>query len=311
MIKDLEIGNRVNDIFYVKQKTAKIAKNGSIYYSVILQDMSGIIDAKIWDITNNIEDFDTGNFVQIAGTVNAYKDAPQIIISAVKIIDKSSVNIENFCPKTPKSIDDLVVKLNNHVESVNNIYLNKLLKQFFNNEKFLEIFKNASGAKTVHHAYVGGLLEHSVTVADICKSIAPLYPVVNIDLLITAALCHDIGKIKELSAFPENNYTDIGNLLGHIYLGTEMIDIQARKIENFPKTLLNELKHCILAHHGELEYGSPQTPKLIEAQLLYIADSTDAKMRRFSDLVSERKDYSWSEQSDFFMGTRYRATNGK
>ena len=171
----------------------------------------------------------------------------------------------------------------------------------------MSVFTTSSAAKSVHHAYIGGLLEHTVTVADICEQLLPIYPTVNRDLLITAALCHDIGKIKEISAFPSNDYTDIGQLLGHIYMGTEMIDVQARKISGFPKNLLNELKHCILAHHGSLEYGSPKTPMLIEAMLLNIADDTDAKMRRFEDLLKDVGD-DWSDKNDFILGNRYRAT---
>lgn len=310
MIKDLENGNRVDEVFYCKQKTSALAKNGSTYYSIILQDMTGTIDAKIWEMTDLIEAFDAGDFIHITGTVGSFRDMPQINITGVEVVDSSDVNMEDFCPQTPKNVEDLKKKLITYVDSISNEYLKKLLECFFKNEKFMSGFTKSSAAKTVHHAYIGGLLEHSVTVADICESLIPIYPKVNRDLLITAALCHDIGKVKELSAFPENDYTDIGQLLGHIYMGAEMIDVQARKIEGFPRTLLNELKHCILAHHGKLEYGSPQTPKLIEAQLLSIADDADAKMRRFSDSLDEVTDYEWSERQDYFLGSKYRATRG-
>lgn len=308
MVKDLTIGQLVDDKFYCKQKTSGVSKNGTIYYSVILQDMSGVIDCKIWEVTNTIGNFEAGDFVQVVGNVGSFREQPQITITSIETIDPSSVNIEDFCPQTPKDIDELEEKLHKYVDSVKNEYLNKLLRCFFDNKKFMTGFKTASAAKTVHHAYIGGLLEHSVTVADICEALILIYPTVNRDLLITAALCHDIGKIKEISAFPMNDYTDIGQLLGHIYLGTEMIDVQARKIEGFPKILLNELKHCVLAHHGTLEWGSPKTPMIIEAMLLHIADSTDAKMRRFSDLLTDMNDLSWSDKSDIFIGSKYRAT---
>ena len=129
----------------------------------------------------------------------------------------------------------------------------------------------------------------------------------GLDSTVTAAICHDIGKIKEISSFPDNDYTDEGNLLGHIYMGAEMIDVQARKIDGFPRQLLNELKHCILAHHGAMEYGSPKVPALIEATALSFADDTDAKLRRFSDLLADN-DGTWTEKSDFFLGSKYRKT---
>lgn len=311
MIADLECGNEIEDIFYCKQKTLGTAKNGSNYYAVLLQDKSGIINAKIWDINNRlILDFNTGDFIKVKGTVGSFNNNLQITITEASLVETSDVNINEFCPITPKDTMELESKLHQYIDSIKNEYLNKLLRCFFDNEKFMDRFRTASAAKTVHHAYIGGLLEHSVTVADICEALISIYPKVNRDLIITAALCHDIGKVREISAFPENDYTDAGQLLGHIYMGAEMIDVQARKIDNFPKPLLNELKHCILAHHGTFEYGSPQTPKLIEAQLLYIADSTDAKMRRFSDLLDDVNEYNWSDKSDYFLGNKYRITRG-
>lgn len=307
MVNDLRVGQSVDDPFYCKEKIAGVAKNGSNYISVILQDMTGAISAKIWEITNTIGDFEAGDFVQVVGSVGSFRDEPQVTITSIAKLDSSEINIEDFCPKTPKDIDELTKKLHSYIESVKNEWLNKLLRCFFDNEKFMAGFTTSSAAKSVHHAYIGGLLEHTVTVADICEQLLPIYPTVNRDLLITAALCHDIGKIKEISAFPSNDYTDIGQLLGHIYMGTEMIDVQARKISGFPKNLLNELKHCILAHHGSLEYGSPKTPMLIEAMLLNIADDTDAKMRRFEDLLKDAGD-DWSDKNDFILGNRYRAT---
>lgn len=311
MIVDLKCGDEIEDIFYCKQKTLGTAKNGSNYYAVLLQDNSGTINAKIWDINNRlILDFNTGDFIKVKGTVSSFNNNLQITITEASLVETSDININDFCPVTPKDTEELESKLHQYVDTIEDEYLNKLLRCFFDNEKFMNRFKTASAAKTVHHAYIGGLLEHSVAVADICGSLISIYPKVNRDLIITAALCHDIGKVREISAFPENDYTDVGQLLGHIYMGAEMIDVQARKIDNFPKPLLNELKHCILAHHGTPEFGSPQTPKLLEAQLLHMADSTDAKMRRFSDLLDDVNGYDWSDKSDYFLGNKYRITRG-
>ena len=160
-------------------------------------------------------------------------------------------------------------------------------------QDFAKKFCNSSAAKTVHHGFVGGLLEHTLSVTKLCDFYCVQYPILKRDLLLTAAMCHDIGKTKELSPFPENDYTDMGNLLGHIVIGSEMISDVAKQIEGFPVTLLGELKHCILAHHGELEYGSPKKPALIEAEALNFADNTDAKMETFTELLESTTETGW------------------
>lgn len=308
MIKDLVEGNSVvNLVVYCTNKTTATSVKGE-YYALTLQDASGTISGRVWDINEYIEDFEIKDYINIYGTVTSYKGILQINISNLTKVDPSTVNIDDFCPKAPRPIEDMWSEFIDIVNSVENEYLSKLLHAFFDNEKIVSKFKLHSAAKVVHHAYVGGLLDHSLSVAKICQTLADNYPIINRDLLITSAVLHDIGKIKELSAFPENDYTDEGNLLGHIYMGAEMIDIQVRKIEGFPKTLANEVKHCILAHHGEMEYGSPKVPALIEAMALSFADDTDAKLRRFSDLLADAPDDEWSKGSDHFLNSKFRKT---
>ena len=157
---------------------------------------------------------------------------------------------------------------------------------FFGDETFAKAFRFHSAAKTVHHGFVGGLLEHTLSVTRLCDYYASSYPMLNRDLLLTAAMFHDIGKLKELSVFPENDYTDDGQLLGHIVIGTEMVSDRMKTIPGFPPKLAAELKHCILAHHGELEYGSPKKPALLEALALNLADNTDAKMETMMEALS-------------------------
>ena len=174
-----------------------------------------------------------------------------------------------------------------YVHSIKNAYLNKLLVKFFEeDEEFIKTFKGNSAAKTVHHGFIGGLLEHTLGVVRLCQYYSKAYPVLNRDLLITAAMLHDIGKTVELSAFPMNDYTDDGQLLGHIIIGTEMISDRMKEIEGFPASIAVELKHCILAHHGELEYGSPKKPALLEALALNFADTTDAKMETMIEALN-------------------------
>jgi 3'-5' exoribonuclease len=307
MIKDYKVGDTINNLtVYCVKKVVGTSSKGDSYFSLTLQDASGQLDAKVWDITT-VDAFEDKDFINVTGTVQSFKDAPQLKITSAYKTDPTTVKIEDFCPQAPRSVDEMWTEFMEIVNSVKNEHLSALLKAFFENEKIVKRFKENSAAKVVHHAYVGGLLDHSLSVAKICVTLANNYPALNRDLLITVAVLHDIGKIKEIAAFPENDYTDEGNLLGHIYMGAEMVDIQVRKIEGFPKTLANEVKHCILAHHGGLEYGSPKVPALIEATALSFADDTDAKLRRFSDLLTDAPD-GWSERSDYFLGSKFRKT---
>jgi 3'-5' exoribonuclease len=180
------------------------------------------------------------------------------------------------------------------VNSVENHYLKALLEMFFvQDEDFIKRFKFSSAAKSVHHGFVGGLLQHTLGVAKLCDYYSRQYKYINRDLLMTAALCHDIGKIKEISPFPENDYTDSGNFIGHIVMGVEMIDEKIKDIDGFPPLLADELRHCILAHHGEYEFGSPKKPAIIEAVALNFADNTDAKFEIFTEMLDKSTSQEW------------------
>ncbi len=195
---------------------------------------------------------------------------------------------------SPYDNEGMYNQLKNVIETIKNPYLNTLLKSFFIEDKdFIETFRKSSAAKTVHHGFVGGLLQHTLAVTRLCKFYTKAYSILDHDLLISAALLHDIGKVRELSKFPENDYTDDGQLLGHIYMGAEMVAEHAADIDGFPAKLLSELQHCILAHHGELEFGSPKTPELIEAYALHLADNTDAKIETFTEAVKDKEEGKW------------------
>lgn len=173
------------------------------------------------------------------------------------------------------------------IDRIQNEKLKLLVSSFFIEDKdFIKKFINHSAAKTVHHSFVGGLLEHTLSVARLCNFYTTSYPMLNWDLLISAALFHDIGKTEEISAFPRNDYTDSGQLLGHIVIGTEMVGARIKTIDNFPEKTAIELKHCILSHHGELEYGSPKKPALMEAVALNLADNTDARMQTMTEIFT-------------------------
>ena len=294
-IKDLKEGDRVFDIYLCKHKQSAVTKNGKAYDNVILQDKTGTIDAKIWDPNSaGIAEFDTLDYIEVYGDVNSFQGALQVSVKRVRLCEEGEYDPADYLPVSSKNIDDMYKQLLGFIGSVENQYLKKLLESFFlEDESFIKAFRMSSAAKTVHHGFVGGLLEHTLSVTKLCEYYCAAYPVLKRDLLITAAICHDIGKTKEISLFPENDYTDDGQLLGHIVMGTEMNGQKARTIPGFPPVLEAELKHCILAHHGEYEYGSPKKPAIIEAAALNLADNTDAKMETFMEALQNAKDDGW------------------
>ncbi len=285
-IKDLREGMRTSDIYLCKQKQALKTKAGKNYFSLLLQDKTGIIDAKIWDLSNGINHFEALDYIQVEGDVNCFQGALQMNVRRVRLADKGEYNPADYLPTTRYSIEDMYRKLVGYVNEIENPYLSALCKSFFvEDENFVKVFKRHSAAKSVHHGFVGGLLEHTLGVVKLCDFFCGRYPIINRDLLLSAAMFHDMGKVKELSTFPENDYTDEGQLLGHIVMGVEMLDEHIRKIDGFPAGLALELKHCILAHHGEYEFGSPKKPAMIEAAALNLADNADAKLETMTELL--------------------------
>lgn len=285
-IKDLREGMRTSDIYLCKQKQALKTKAGKNYFSLLLQDKTGIIDAKIWDLSNGINHFEALDYIQVEGDVNCFQGALQMNVRRVRLADKGEYNPADYLPTTRYSIEDMYRKLVGYINEIENPYLSALCKSFFvEDENFVKVFKRHSAAKSVHHGFVGGLLEHTLGVVKLCDFFCGRYPIINRDLLLSAAMFHDMGKVKELSTFPENDYTDEGQLLGHIVMGVEMLDEHIRQIDGFPTGLALELKHCILAHHGEYEFGSPKKPAMIEAAALNLADNADAKLETMTELL--------------------------
>ena len=309
-IKDYKEGDRVSDIYLCKHKQSAVTKNGKPYDNVILQDKTGTVDAKIWDPNSaGIEDFDTLDYIEVYGDVTNFQGANQINVKRIRKCREGEYNEADYLPVSKYPIEDMMRELFGFIDSIQNPYLSKLLKAFFvEDEKFVKAFRQSSAAKTVHHGFVGGLLQHTLAVTRLCDYFCTQYPVLNRDLLLTAAICHDIGKTKELSLFPQNDYTDDGQFLGHIVIGSEMVGEKIRAIDGFPQLLANELKHCILSHHGEYEFGSPKKPAIVEAVALTFADNTDAKMETFTELLENSTETGWLGYNRLFesnvRGTR-------
>ena len=285
-IRELREGMRIAGIYLCKFRQSAVTKNGKPYENVILQDKTGTIDAKIWEPNSvGIEEFDSLDYIDVMGDVTSFAGALQVSIKRLRKVQEGEYDPADYLPSSRFRTEDMYQELLKYLDSVKNPYLHRLLQSYFvEDQEFIKKFQMNSAAKSVHHGFIGGLLEHTLGVTRLCHYFAKAYPILNRDLLITAAILHDVGKTRELSAFPSNDYTDDGQLMGHIMIGAEMIHDRAREIPDFPEKLENELKHCILAHHGELEYGSPKKPALAEALALNLADNADARMETLREL---------------------------
>ena len=286
-INEMRDGDNITGIYLCKQKNMAQTKNGKDYENVTLSDKTGTLGCKIWEPNSmGICDFDVNDFVEVHGRISVFNGALQMSIDRARKANPESVDQADYLPASARSIDSMYKELLVHVDSVKTPYFRLLMDSFFvEDQEFIRAFKAHSAAKTIHHGFIGGLLQHTLAVCDLCAFYCTRYPKLDHDLLICAALCHDIGKIRELSEFPSNEYTDEGQLLGHIVMGVEMIDEKIAQIKGFPQVKANLLKHCILAHHGEFEYGSPKKPAIIEAVALNFADNTDAKLEAFTEAL--------------------------
>lgn len=294
-IKDYKDGDRVFDIYLCKHKVSAMTKNGKPYESILLQDKTGTLDAKIWDPNNaGIGEFDVLDYIEVYGEVTSFQGALQVNVKRIRKCQEGEYSPADYLPVSKYNIDEMFGALLSYIDQVENKYLKELLKAFFvEDEAFITAFKKSSAAKTVHHGFMGGLLQHTLSVVRLCEYYCSAYSMLNKDLLISAAICHDIGKTREISLFPQNDYTDEGQFLGHIVIGTEMVGEKIRKIEGFPAMLASELKHCILAHHGEYEFGSPKKPAIMEAVALNFADNTDAKLQTFTEMLENSTETGW------------------
>lgn len=291
-IKDYKDGDRVFDIYLCKHKISAVTKNGKPYDTVVLQDKTGTIDAKVWDPNNaGIAEFDSLDYIEVYGDITSFQGVLQVNVKRIRKCQEGEYAPADYLPVSRFDREEMYQELLSYINGVENTYLKQLLQEFFvKDQAFIRAFKQSSAAKTVHHGFVGGLLQHTLGVTKLCDYYCSTYPLLKRDLLITAAICHDMGKTREISLFPENDYTDAGQFLGHIVIGVEMIGEKVRNIQGFPEVLANELKHCILAHHGEYEFGSPKKPAIMEAMALNLADNTDAKMETFTEILENSKD---------------------
>lgn len=287
-IEEYKEGDKFFGIYLCKSKQILKTKAGKTYYSLILQDKTGVVDGKVWELNNGIEDFNTMDFIMTDGMVTSFQGSLQVNVSRIRRAQEGEYNPSEYIPTSKYDIEQMYQELTGLIASIKEPHLKRLAEMVFvEDADLVKEFKVHSAAKSVHHGFIGGLLQHTLSVAKLCDFLAQHYPILDRDLLITAAIFHDIGKVEELSSFPSNEYTDDGQLLGHIFLGAELVGQKAKEIPGFSPVLASELRHCILAHHGELEYGSPKKPAIAEAMALNFADNTDARLETMTELYDK------------------------
>lgn len=310
-IESLRDGDRITSVYLCKQKTTAMTKTGKEYENVILQDKTGTLDCKIWDPgSSGINEFEPMDYVEVTGRLTVFNGVLQLSIERARKCDEGEYDPKDYVPVSARSVDEMYNQLMGYVNGLTNPYIKKLAESFFvADEAFIKRFKVNSAAKSLHHGFMSGLLEHTVAVARLCDTLGSFYPILNKDLLVVSALLHDIGKTREISLFPANDYTDEGQLLGHIVIGVEMIDEKLREIPDFPEKLAAEIKHCIVAHHGEFEYGSPKKPALIEALVLSMADNMDAKIEQVTEIFNATDSNTWLGYNKFLESNIRKSSN--
>ena len=283
----LPIGTSFEGYFVIEHVEIKKHRTGEPFLRLVLSDRTGAFSALWWKPPKDADlaVFKKGDVVFVSGCVEYFQGNLQPKLKEIRLASPEEFDPKKFLCESRFSIEEQFVKLLEVIDSVNNPFLKKLLEEFFYDDDFVEKFIRAPAGKTVHHACIGGLLEHTLGVVEICETVAKRFKSIDRDLLISAAILHDIGKIYEYEVGVSIQRTTEGILLGHLYIGCEMIALKIEKIEGFPRDLKTKLLHCLLAHHGEYEHGSPKRPKTLEAVALAYADALDSRVKGFEEHI--------------------------
>ena len=269
----------VDSPFLVRDKIMAMAKNGKPYMTLKLVDRTGEVEGRVWDRVDEFsERFGKDDFLRVQGKASVYLGKMQLVVQDLARLPDGEVDLADYLPVAARSTEELVAELRTRVGSLTDPHLRRLLEAFLADPAFLQLYATAPAAKTMHHVYLGGLLEHSLAVADLADDVSRRYPGVQRDLLVAGALLHDIGKVAELCYERSFDYTDEGKLIGHIVMGVEMVEEKVRQLPDFPRSLATLVKHLLLSHHGQYEFGSPKRPKTLEAVILNFLDDLDSKI---------------------------------
>lgn len=295
-ITDIKAGDRVDDIFVLSEKILSQKRDGNNFLNVTLSDKTGTIKGVVWDNVDQIAaGITSGDFAIVNGSVSDYRGTLQVVIKKMEPISPDMIDPSDFLPQTSRDIEGMFERLIKITETIKTDYLKALIDAFFKDKEFVNKFKTAPAAKKMHHAYIGGLLEHTLSMVSLAEKIAGHYSGIDRDLLLSGTVLHDIGKIDEFEYQFKIDYSDKGRLLNHIVIGLKMVDDKLSGIEHFPEDQMLLLKHLIVSHHGTREFGSPEPPKTIEAVLLNYIDEIDSKVNGIRDFIaSEDPDETWT-----------------
>jgi 3'-5' exoribonuclease len=288
-INEIKDNDQVDSLFLVKEKSSGITKTGNAYLKLKLVDHSGEIEGRIWTSVETFADsFEKDDFVHIMGKAVSFQEHLQLNITQIERIGEEEILFSDFFPMAEKDIDEMFHSLIEISQQIKNPHLSQLLQLFWEDESFIKRFKMAPASKWLHHNYLGGLLEHTFSLVQLVLKNVSHYIGLNLDLLLTASILHDLGKVDELSYHRSFDYSDEGRLLGHIILGLERVEDKIRQLPDFPKDLSTLLKHLLLSHHGQYIWGSPKRPMTLEAVMLHYLDDMDAKMNGIQQFIKKQ-----------------------
>lgn len=302
-IQSLKDKDTVDSLYLVKEKTVAVGKNGRPFMGLQLGDSTGSIDGRLWDRVDELSrEFEVGDVLRVKGQVQLFQNRKQLIVHRLERVDSATVNFEDFIPKASKNVEDMLVELLQMVRTMKNDHLRQLVLDTLEDPEIRPMILKAPAAKSIHHAWLGGLLEHILSICKIMDFMGTHYPFLNRDLLIFGGIFHDIGKLWELSYDNGISYTDRGRLIGHMQIACELIDKKASRILGFNEELRDICKHIILSHHGKLEYGSPKRPKFLEAMVVAMVDDFDSKVSTLKSVIEAERGSGekWSRYNELF-----------
>ncbi|MEA3544828.1 MAG: HD domain-containing protein [Thermodesulfobacteriota bacterium] len=305
-VNQIKERERVESIFLVRDKITAMAKNGKPYMTLKIMDRTGEVEGRIWDNIDHFSSiFEKNDFILVNAKASVYMGKMQLIVQDLRKIEENLVDLGDFLPVSQRSTAEMRHELDTLLESLTNPHIGALLRSFFDDQEFFALYSKAPAAKAMHHVYLGGLLEHSLAVAALASDVAARYQQVNRDLLICGALLHDIGKVRELSYQRSFDYTDEGKLLGHIVIGVQMVEDRIRQLTDFPAELSLLIKHLLLSHHGQYDFGSPKRPKFLEAVILNFVDDLDSKINGVQTHIDKEPDREGNWTSYHRLYDRY------
>ncbi|KYG66003.1 HD family phosphohydrolase [Bdellovibrio bacteriovorus] len=302
-VQNLKDKDSVDAMFLVKEKNVGVGKNGRAFMVLQLGDNTGTIEGRLWDRVDELtREFELGDVIKVKGQVQLFQNRKQLIVHRLERIDPTQVNFEDFMPKASKDSEDMLVELLQMVRSMKNDHLRQLVLDTLEDPEIKPMVLRAPAAKSIHHAWIGGLLEHILSICRIMDFMGKHYPFLNRDLLLFGAIFHDIGKLWELSYENGISYTDRGRLIGHMQIACELVDKKASRILGFTEELRDICKHIILSHHGKLEYGSPKRPKFMEAMVIAMVDDFDSKVSTLKTILDNERasGEKWSRYNELF-----------